>query len=141
MEETTKFTKITQTSSDIVQKQNRIARQITDRLLSRNGSKKMSLISKKHIDRYLYTFAFEIGSDLPNDQILKTIYCLLLGSEEPTSLNEGIQEANFHLMLIVCLNLYEEAKKTPIGGIFERVIMGLKQKLYYSKLQSIAEPV
>ena len=43
--------------------------------------KKAQLFQKKHVHRYLYTFAFEIGVDLPTDEVLKTIFILLLGSE------------------------------------------------------------
>lgn len=98
-----------------------------------NGKKNQ--ITKKHIDRYLYTFAMEIGCDLPNDEMLKNIFFLLLGSEENVTFNCSIEEEHFVILINVCLNLFEEAKKTAIGGIFERIIMGLKQALYYSRLQ------
>ena len=43
-------------------------------------TKKPLTFSKKHVDRYLFTFAFEIGADLPSDDTLKNIYKLLAGS-------------------------------------------------------------
>jgi hypothetical protein len=37
-------------------------------------------------------------------------------------------------MIKICLGVYEEAKKTAIGGIFKRVQMAIKQAIYYKNL-------
>jgi len=108
----------------------RIAKSVS--LLLHQPTKKEPSFTKKHLDRYLYTFSFEVGTDLPSDEILKNIYILLVGNEDHKE--EGVKEENFNILVEVCVNLYKESKKSAIGGIFERVIMGLKQALYYSKL-------
>lgn len=86
--------------------QKKIAKHICDTVVGRCGGKK-NPITKKHIDRYLYTFALEIGCELPNDEMLKNIYFLLLGSEENVGLNCGIEEDNFLTLVDVCLTIYE----------------------------------
>jgi hypothetical protein len=48
-------------------------------------TRKPLTFGKKQIDRYLFTFAFEIGTDQPSEEMLKVIYRLLVGSEEPSS--------------------------------------------------------
>lgn len=63
----------------------------------------------------------------------------MMGTEE--NKDDGIKEEYFNKLVEVCTNLYKETKKTAIGGIFERVVMGLKQALYYSKLEAVAEHV
>jgi hypothetical protein len=112
------------------------AKQISNLIQS---NRKQQHFGKKHIDRYLYTFAFEIGSDLPSEDMLKTIFLVLLGNEENAEL--GVDQEHFQTLVQVCLRVYDEAKRTPIGGIFERIVMGLKQALYYSKLEAACQPL
>ena len=42
-------------------------------------SRKPLTFSKPHLERYLFTFAFEIGTDLPSEDTLRSIYLLLVG--------------------------------------------------------------
>jgi len=42
-------------------------------------SSKQQLFNRKHLERYLFTFAFELGCDIPSDEIIKSIYSLLIG--------------------------------------------------------------
>ena len=58
----------------------RIAKSVS--LLLHQPTKKEPSFTKKHLDRYLYTFSFEVGTDLPSDEILKNIYILLVGNED-----------------------------------------------------------
>jgi hypothetical protein len=53
--------------SKTILSQKKVAKRIGDRVLCRTQAKKMPMITKRHVDRYLYTFALEIGCDLPND--------------------------------------------------------------------------
>ncbi len=43
-----------------------IVRALTDSVAGRSTSKKHFIFTKKHVERYLYTFAFEIGCDVPS---------------------------------------------------------------------------
>ena len=43
-----------------------IVRALSDCVAGRSTSKRHFLFSKKHVERYLYTFAFEIGCDIPS---------------------------------------------------------------------------
>ena len=113
----------------------RVAKSISN--LLHNPTKKEPTYTKKHLERFLYTFSFEVGTDLPSDETLRNIYMLLVGAED--NRKDGIKEEYFNKLVEVCTGLYKESKKTAIGGIFERVVMGLKQSLYYSKLEAVAE--
>jgi len=58
-----------------------IVRALSDSVAGRPTNKKHFLFAKKHVERYLYTFAFEIGCDVPNEETIRNIYNLLLGNE------------------------------------------------------------
>ena len=47
----------------------------------------------------------------------------------------------FEKFIEVCLKIQEDSFKTPIGGIFERIVMGLKQTMYFDKIESINQPL
>ena len=42
------------------------------------GQKTKAKINKKHIERYLYTFANEIGCDFPTEDITRGLLALLI---------------------------------------------------------------
>lgn len=92
--------------SDTILNQKKIAKRIGDRVIGRGSGKRTQIITKRHVDRYLYTFAMEIGCDLPSDETLKDIYFLLLDSDESAGLKDGVQESHFHMLVNVCLNIY-----------------------------------
>ena len=71
---------------------------------------------------------------MPSEDILRVIYKLLvLTDQSKNEAGDYVKEERMHLLIEVCLKIYQEAKKTAIGGIFERVVMGIKQALFYSK--------
>ncbi len=101
-----KFTSIQPNLTGNIAKHSKIAKRIVECVAGRSSHKKQLTLGRRHVDKYLYTFAMEIGSDLPNDEILKTIFFLLIGSEENSSLNQKIEEEKFYILISVCLNIY-----------------------------------
>lgn len=68
--------------------------------------------TKRHAERFLYTFANEVGCDFPSEEIVKLIFGLL--TEEESKVNAE----RFEKFIEVCLKIQEDSFKTPIGGIF-----------------------
>jgi hypothetical protein len=51
--------------------------------------------------------------------------------------NGEVRSDRFEKLIEVCLNVQKESFRTPIGGIFERVTMVLKQNIYFDKIDSV----
>ena len=63
-------------------------------------TRKPATFSKKNIDRYLYTFAFEVGADLPSEDILRTIYKLLMATDQSTNeATDFVQEERMQILV------------------------------------------
>ena len=88
MEQRRSTLQATSTSPLQLSQPQRVAKSISN--LLHHPTKKEPAFTKKHLDRYLYTFSFEVGTDLPSDETLRNIYMLLVGAED--SREEGIKE-------------------------------------------------
>lgn len=51
--------------------------------------------------------------------------------------NGEVRVDRFEKFIEVCLNVQRESFRSPIGGIFERVAMALKQNIYFDKIDSV----
>lgn len=67
---------------------------------------------------YLNTFSFETGFPPATEQEISTLYSYL---EDPVK--GYITRAKFQGFLSKCLGLYAEAKREPIGGILDRLVL------------------
>lgn len=88
-------------------------------------------LTRRHTERFLYTFANEVGCDFPSEDTVKGIQTLLADD------HGEVKAERFEKLIEVCLKIQEESFRTPIGGIFERVVMALNQSLYYDKIESV----
>ena len=77
------------------------------------GARKKGNLTLRHLERYLYTLAFEVGCDTPNDNVIDEIAQLLVREGRKEIPYERFQE-----VVKVGLALYDETQKVPIGGIF-----------------------
>ena len=94
------------------------------------GQGRVKLV-RRHVERFLYTFANEVGCDFPSDETVKIINGLL--AEE----GGEVTGERFQKLIEICLNIQRESFRIPIGGIFERVAMGVKHSIYADKIDSV----
>ena len=77
-----------------------------------------------------------MGCEVPTDSTIDELAQLLTQQIPP---EEGIPYERFIETIKVGLALYEEAQKIPLGGIFERMSIMLKQRLYYDRIDPEAK--